>query len=370
MNAREGRLVRTPLRDLALVQIRHVRRIRYGSAKGPVARIYREVEHDFGVLAPPIVLHAAAPDAMAASWMMLRESMLVPGRVDRASKEAVAAGVSVSNTCPFCVTMHTSTLDALNPGADGRAIAEDRAEAAADESIRALGTWARTGALRPAGFDGPRPFAPEAGPELIGVAVALNYLNRMVNVFLGDKPLPPGAPAVMLGPVTRVLVGLIRGGARRVGDPGTSLELLPDAPPAPDLDWARGAPAISGAFARASAALDAAAEAVVPAAVRDLVLSELAGWDGRPLPLDSGWITRALDTLPPDQRGVGRLALLVALASYRVDNEVVAGFRRELDDDRALLETAAWAALTASREAGVRLALAAEREPNATYPTD
>jgi len=189
--------------------------------------------------------------------------------------------------------------------------------------------------------------------------VALNYLNRMVNVFLGDKPLPPGAPAAMLGPVTRVLVGLIRGAARRVEGPGASLELLPEAPPAADLGWAEGSPAISGAFARASAALDTAAEAVVPDAVRELVLSELAAWDGRPVPLASSRYTDAVNTLKESERGAGRLALLVALASYRVDDGVVAGFRRFRDDDKALLETAAWASLAASREAGVRLTRAA-----------
>lgn len=363
--SRGGRLVRASLRDLSLVQIRHVERTRYGSARGPAARIYREVERDFGILAPPIALHAPAPAAMAASWLMVRETMLVPGLVERAAKEAVAAAVSVANSCPFCVTMHTATLDSLLPGACGAAIAADRLRQVADEPIRALGTWARTGTHRPPANSGPRPFPPEQAPELVGAAVALHYLNRMVNVFLGDRPLPPGAPAAMLRPVTRVLVALLRGGAERVGEPGASLELLPDAPAPADLGWAAGAPAIAAAFARAAACLDTAAEAVVPDAVRALVRTELADWDGRPLPLDSGWITRALAAVPEGERGAGRLALLVALASYRVDDEVVAAFRCYREDDRALLETAAWAALAAAREAGTRLAASADAAANA-----
>lgn len=364
-----GGLVRKPLRNLGLLQVRHVGRVRHGAARGTVARVYREVEHDFGVLAPPVALHAPAPEVLAAVWMMLREAMLVPGRSDRAAREAVAAAVSVANACPFCVTIHSSTLDALSPAGDGASIAADRLEDAADPRLRALGTWARVGAYRPAAeaaadpADGGGPaFADEQErAELVGVAVTLHYLNRMVNVFLGEMPLPPGAPAAMLGPVTKVLIGLIRGGARRTGSPGASLDLLPEAPSAADLDWARGSLPIAGAFARATAAIEEAGRRSVPEAARELLLARLEAWDGRPPPLQSGWIDQALEPLAAAERGPGRLVLLVALASYRVDDAVIAGFREYNSADDALIGATAWASLAAARSAGIRLAAAAER---------
>lgn len=356
MAANGGRLLRAPLRDLALLQVRYVHRVRYRAARGTVARVYREVEHDFGVLAPPIVLHAPAPEVLAAAWLMLREPMLAPGSAGRAAKEAVAAAVSVANACPFCVTIHGSTLDALSPTGEGSSIAADRPQDTADPLLRALGAWARDGARPPAHRSrAPVDLDAVERAELVGVAVTLHYLNRMVNVFLGAMPMPPGAPHAMLGLVTRVLVGLIRKGAGRARPSGASLDLLPEAAAAPDLAWAQGSPEIADAFARATAAIEEAGRTALPESVRALTRAKLESWDGRPLPLDAGWIEQALDPLPAAERGAGRLALLVALASYRVDERVVEGYRDYRSDDGALIAACAWASLAAARVAGVRL---------------
>src|SRR4051794_19327548 len=104
-----GSLIRTALRR-SLDQIRYVTPVRLTSSDDTVARVYRQVEHDFGMLAPPVALHAPAPGPLAACWMMLRESLLADGRVQRATLEAVAAAVSVGNSCPYCVTVHAATL--------------------------------------------------------------------------------------------------------------------------------------------------------------------------------------------------------------------------------------------------------------------
>src|SRR5437763_1243713 len=79
------------------------------------------------------------------------------------------------------------------------------------------------------------PFPAEQGPELIGVAVLLHYLNRMVNVFLRDAPMPPGAPRFALGPVMRVLGASMRAAARHPWPAGASTDLLPAAALPPDL---------------------------------------------------------------------------------------------------------------------------------------
>ncbi|HEV2639945.1 MAG TPA: carboxymuconolactone decarboxylase family protein [Actinocrinis sp.] len=361
-----GRFVRTALRDLALVQIRHVGRVRYGPAQGRdlVGRVYREMERDFGVLAPPIALHAPAPEALAASWLMLREAMIAPGQAGRLAKEAVATAVSVGNTCPYCVTMHSSMVRSLADGADAAALAGDRAGQVADPALRAIAAWAGAAAARDGATAVPAPFPAAQAPELVGVLVVMQYLNRMVNVFLGDVPLPPGVPKLATGPVAGVLGGLIRGGADRAAQPGGSLDLLPPAgpgqgafggpgsDPGSDLAWAAGSPSVAEAFARAGAAIERGGRASVPEPVRALLLAELDAWDGRPRPLHPGWLEEPLAALAPDHRPAGRLALLTALASYRVDRGVVGAFRAGQPQDSALIELAAWAALAAARRVG------------------
>lgn len=338
-----AKLVRAGLRGLSTVQVRQVRGVPYGAADGDVARVYREVERDFGVLAPPVVLHAPAPEVLSASWLMLREVLLVPGAVPRGLKEAVCTAVSKGNECPFCITMHDSMLTDLVGYRDGT-IADPTARAAAD--------WATANAARDTGAGVLVPFPPAHAPEMVGTAVVMQYLNRMVNIFLGEVPLPPHTPATALVVVRRVLVWLIKSAARRGPRPGTSLDLLPEAPLPADLGWASGHAEIAGAYARAAAAIERGGARSVPAQVRELVLAHLSRWDGRPIGPSRAWVEDAVAALPEDHRPAGRLALLTALASYQVDQPVVDRFREGNPDDRALIELTAWASFTAARHVG------------------
>ncbi|GLW68364.1 alkyl hydroperoxide reductase AhpD [Kitasatospora phosalacinea] len=330
------RLVQAPLRGLSLLQVRHLSTVSFGAATGDTARVYRDLERDFGVLAPPVALHAPVPELLTACWAVLRETMLVGGRAPRAAKEAVAAAVSAGNRCPFCTTVHGTMLDSLS----ARPVRRRRADRDGP-STEEVTAWATRG--------GEPPFPPELLPELAGTALCLQYLNRVVNVFLGPYPLPPNAPERALGPVLRVLVGLMRGSARTAVAPGASLSLLPPAPLPPDLDWAAADPRISAALARAAAAVERTGADLVPAAVRAVVAAELDRWDGTDPGLGRAWLGAPLRELPPDERPAGELALLTALASYRVDERVVTAVRQAGAGDREVLATCAWAALRAAR---------------------
>ncbi|NUT18388.1 MAG: carboxymuconolactone decarboxylase family protein, partial [Hamadaea sp.] len=164
-------LIARSTRTGTLRQIRHVTPVAPRSARGLVAEVYHQVERDFGMLAPPISLHSPAPRALAAAWAMLRETLLAADATTRAEREAVAAAVSAANTCPYCVDVHGAALAGLTR-----------------DDMPVLSAWARSSATADPlpGTFGERPSA-----ELIGVAVAFHYLNRMVNIFLPESPLPP-----------------------------------------------------------------------------------------------------------------------------------------------------------------------------------
>ncbi|WP_158851265.1 carboxymuconolactone decarboxylase family protein [Saccharothrix deserti] len=313
-----GRLVRSALRR-SLARIRHVSPVHPSQATGRVADVYADVEADFGMLAPPIALHSPAPEPLAAAWSLLRETLIADGLVDRAAKEAVAAAVSRSNTCPYCVEVHTATLTGL--GAEAR--------------HTAIGAWAdRSGDTLP--------FPAEHLPELLGTATAFHYLNRMVNLYLDDSPLPANAPAV----ASRFLGRFMGATARSNHTPGTSLRLLPAAELPADLEWTATGPVIADSLGRVAAAFDRAGARVLPADVRDHVAAYVAAWDGEPKGISRGWAEEAIAALRPGDRPAARLALLTALASYQVDDAVIAGFHR---DDRSLVELTSWASFTAAR---------------------
>ncbi|GGU98071.1 alkyl hydroperoxide reductase AhpD [Actinomadura cremea] len=344
-------------RTRAQGQIRYVTPVPYTAAPGPVARVYAQVERDFGLLAPPVALHAAVPELLAAAWTMLRETLVASGAADRTTKEAVATAVSLANTCPYCVEVHGVTLRGLAADDAAGLIAADRIGEIADPGLRAVAEWARRtgtpeGGAPPPGFP--------AG-ELIGVAVAFQYLNRMVNVFLPDSPLPANLPDPARGLARRLAARVMRSGARTPRAPGGSAGLLPPAPPPDDLAWAAGAPDVADAFARAAAAVGEAGRRWVPGPVREVVSAALDEWDGRPPGPSRAWTDPLVRDLPDSARPAARLALLTAMASYQVDASVVDAHRRaepvrDGSRDAALIALTAWAAFAAARRTGARSA--------------
>jgi AhpD family alkylhydroperoxidase len=326
------------LGQLGLIQVRYVSPVRRGAAQGLVGSVYEQVEREFGVLAPSLVLHSPAPEVLAASWLMLRETLLVSGKVSRAAKEAVATTVSLANTCPWCTTVHSTMLSGLTEGPA--------------PELSAVTTWARDcGTEEGARLHEP-PCAVEEAPELIGTTVIFHYYNRMVNVFLTEVPLPPGAPRMALGPVMWILGRRMQPAAVRSHQAGMSLELLPAASLPRDLSWATGDPLTEDAFARGCAAIDGAGHRSVPPSVRDLVMKELGDWHGEQRGPSRAWVEGPVSGLPMADRPAGRLALLTALSSYQVDRPVVKMFRASDPDDSALVELTAWASLAAARRVG------------------
>jgi AhpD family alkylhydroperoxidase len=318
----------------SLNDTRHVRVVKRRHATGLVADVYRQVEREFGMLAPPTALHSASPPVLAASWLILRETLLAEGAADRASKEAVATGVSLANSCPYCADVHGMTLDAI-PDTPTR---------------EPLEAWARAAA-------GPPPSP--AVPELVGVAVAFHYYNRVVNVFLRESPFPSHVPESAKPRARRVLGGVLRPSGPGPA-PGASLRFLPPAPAPADLSWAAPNAVITSAFARAYAAVEAAGDRSVPSSVRDLLHHRLSTWDGSAPGLSRAWLTEAVADLPAADQSAGRLALAVALASYQVDDGLVADFRETGADDAALIELVAWSSMAAARRVSTRLAAGGE----------
>lgn len=340
-------LLRPVLGVLGLTQIRHVSAVRRGKPASPVGRVYRQMEREFGVVAPPVALHAPSPDVLAATWLLLRETMVVSGVTPRAAKEAVATAVSLGNACPYCATIHNNALAVLGISGGGTADAHIDLEALAD--------WALAG--QRSGHQSAAPFPADQTAQLVGVVVLMHYLNRMVNVFLRDVPLPPGVPELALSPVLWVLGKVMLRAARVPHPPGLALDLLPPAELTADLRWAGADASVSQALARVCATIDAAGERSVPAEVRALVAESLVSWEGGLRGISRRWVDELVTRLPAGQRAAGRLALLVSFASYQVDDKVVRGYQQAGADDRALVELCAWAAMAAARRVASLIAV-------------
>ncbi|MEU9849780.1 alkylhydroperoxidase [Streptomyces sp. NPDC047985] len=335
-------VVRAVLRG-SLRQVRYVDVIAPRRARGLVAQVYRETERDFGVLAPPVALHSPAAASLAATWLMLREVLLVDGRVSRAVKETVATEVSRANDCPYCVGVHQAVLGTLPP----------------DRTVSRIAEWAPAAGRHapgdPAG-SAPLPFTYAQAPELCGVVVTFHYINRMVSLFLADSPMPTRTPTPLRGPIMRTTALTMRPVAPGPLAPGGSLDLLPPAPLPPGLEWAQGSPPVAEAFGRAVAAVDQGAR-WVPGPVRERLRSCLDRWDGSAPGLGRSWLDEAVSALPAEDVPAARLALLTAFAPYQTLPEDVAAFRSRFPTDRELIELTSYAALTTAVRIGGRISV-------------
>ena len=360
---------RRMLSKLPARQLRYVQPV-FDPAPGTVtADVYDQVEQDLRVVIPPVLLHSPAPDVLAAYWALMRETLHAAGTVPRRDKEIVAAAVSVANICPYCADMHSIGMYDLSTEHEAEAIVRDRIDELDDDRLRRHAAWARA-AHTPDVSTGAPPFPEDHRPELVGVVVAFHYLTRMVNVFLSNFLLPPRlAPAArrrLKHGISRILAPTLR--ADR--EPGLSVPLLPDAALTGSAAWAAGSPVVAAAVARAYAAFEAAGERSVPDPVRALVGRRLAGWRGEETGLSRQWCEDLIAELPARERAAGRVALLTALASYQVDEDVIGEFRNGCPDDRVLVETAAWASFAAARRIGEWHVPAYARTPDAQSETN
>jgi AhpD family alkylhydroperoxidase len=322
-------------------------------AQGLVARVYGEVERDFALLRDPdgnspFLAHSPHPQLLAGFWSVLYETVLAPGALRRADKEAIASRVSRLNDCPFCVEAHALLSGVAGERGDRRALLQGAAEQIADPRRRALVEWAAATREPDSELLRKPPFGPEQAPEALATALCFHYVNRVVEVFQGHQGIKLG-PGPLRG-LLRALLGAFAGRAvRRDRAAGRTLTLLPEAQLPSDLGWARPAAAIAGALARFAAAVERPGGESLPEVVRGRLQSQLAAWDGADPPLHGEWVERGLEGLGPQARPAGHLALLAALAPHRIDAGAVRAFREVSPGDRELVGAVSWSALAAAR---------------------
>ncbi|MFI6904981.1 carboxymuconolactone decarboxylase family protein [Nonomuraea sp. NPDC050394] len=317
----------------------HISPVEPKAATGLVAEVYRRQAADVGLTRMPALMAlSSVPALLAATWSLLRESLMA-GPLSRTEREVVALGVSTANRCPYCVGAHTLFLHATGD----HALAETLLAGGrpAEPRQAALYAWA-TGETRD---------APDA-PELLGTALVFHFINRMVTALHTPDVLPGGLQKTRL--VRRAAGRTLARPARRLLPPGESLRLLEPphtaAPRSPDElraaapAWAHGSPAGTAYAALTEVAGQGGALLTYP----ERVAQAVTRWDGGHPPMGGSWLADALSGLPAAEVAPTRLALLAALAPYRITEGDVAAWPHT---DASLVRLLAFGAVTAVRHA-------------------
>jgi hypothetical protein len=186
----------------------------------------------------------------------------------------------------------------------------------------------------------------------------MHYINRLVNLFIGDGLIPLSSNRFgFRSLVEKVGSRYLKRRFNRVEVPGESLVFLAKSKvePPPDLAWTAGSSFISQAFQGLVEAVEGGAEESVPEAAR-IWFSELPSPIGDPtMGISRRWLDGPLEGLDKDLHPVGRLLLLTARAPYQVTDLDIEAFRGEQPEERALLQTTAWAALSSARRIAARV---------------
>jgi AhpD family alkylhydroperoxidase len=332
--------------------IHYITPVKDSEAQGLVGAVYRQMKHDFGMLAEPYILHSPEPELLAGAWALGRESAM-PGAVPQHVKEAVAAAVSRTNTCPYCVEAH----ELLFVASGTQEVPDlDHPDTISDPRTRAIVEWALATRTPSSPILLDPPFSAGEAPELLARVVVFEYFNRMVKVLL-DRSLLADAPLVRLPWIRRlmrpVVLALLSRAVKRNTAAGASLEFLSNDADLPhELRWAKSHPVLGRAMSAFHHTTAELGEHVLPEDARSLVRGRVSVWQGEDMGLSRRWAQDAVADLDPSTRPAARLALLTALASHQVDESVVDAFRQRAPEDRQLLALLSWASWLAAVRVG------------------
>lgn len=306
-------------------------------ATGLAADVYAQLSADFMGPLPTFTALSPAPDLLAATWALMRESLLA-GEAPRVDKEVVATAVSRGNRCRFCIDAHVMLMHALGE--------HDLAELLAgggvpgDPHLAALVDWA-VASRTPRQTGRPCPAANPA--EYLGTALAFHFINRVVSALLTENLLPGNLQRSSL---VRNLGGRAYArAARREREPGRSLPLLADIPAGSPPAWAGSSP-VGVAYAALRAAAGRGAELLGDEA-RGLLAHTVDVLDGAHPDRPADWAWSLVTGLPTVDRIGARIALLAAFSPAAIAPGDVALWRLTRPADADLIRLVAFGAVTA-----------------------
>jgi AhpD family alkylhydroperoxidase len=308
---------------LSLKTMRYVESVPRKKAKGLVADTYHQIQSDFFINGS-LTSRSKVPSLLAAIWAAGREIILVDNKLDRTTKEALAATISGINECPYCGDMLVSLVYAGEQKEAAMQIFTNREDEIADPKLRDRLTWVKNAVTTGAAKLNHIPFAIDELPEAIGTIMAMSDINRFSHVVMAGSPVsePFGVAKIKAWALRRFGDELKETHSDSL-EPGKALELLEKAELPVDLHWAKGNSLVADTIARWASTVERESSNVIPEDVKNLVHRQLAAWNGEPVPLSRSWVDQEIEGLNNQDKPIARLALILAKASFQIDETII-----------------------------------------------
>lgn len=325
------------------------------SARGLAKEVLRQSERDFFVNGT-ITSHAAAPSLMAGMWVGGREIALTNDHLPAWLKKAMGAALSEVNRCPYCEDMLLSLTHGARENGVAVSLRNNTLGSIEDDLTRERLEWTKGSISRDAEVLRHPPFTQEELPEAVGTLIVFNYTNKISDFTMDGSPVP----SAVRGGALRLFGLELRESSELDLEHGASLHLLPEASLPEEFEWAKSNCLVADSLARWNQVVEVEIDKVLSEEAQQLIRDRLRDWDGGPAPLSRKWVDEEVNPLEGKEREFARLVLLVAKASYQIDDGIL-GKATELGLSEAdLVRLGSWGAFLGAKTAANWAARAAE----------
>lgn len=323
-------------------------------AEDKVKEIYKELKNDMGDVVEPISLHAVNPDLLEGIWNILREVVVVNGKMTRIQKEAIGASVSEANRCNYCVDAHTIMLIGLKDKVTADAIVKRSPSIIDDTYLRNLVKWSlETRNFKSVIIKFP-PFPENTAPEAIGTAVFFHYLNRMVSAFLGPTILPvninflKGAMKKMAG---KMFSGVLARDKQHKKFSEQDFGDIND-----KIAWTTSNSQVNHVFGKYYVLLNELAQKYVPQSVQNFIRQQIEDWDGADQ-FQTKEIDPLLGSVPEKDQDLARVLYVQCFSPHKINASHISKLNNYFGEniEEAILISFAWASFETSLYIGQNL---------------
>lgn len=344
------RFIRYRLFDfLSKTTMRYVEAAPRGKANPLAEEVYRQINRDFFVNGS-LTSRSKVTNIFAATWMAGRETIIVDDKLDRITKEAIAATLSSVNDCPYCGDMLVSLVHAGDKHDSASAIFEGRQDDIEDSRMRELLNWVLEAATPGSPFPSNVPFTEEEMPEVLGSMMAMADINAFSHVVMDGSPVSaPLGSDKLKAIVLRIFATELGPTQAAEVPPGEGLKLVPAATLPEDMQWATGNPRIADAIGRWIAAVNREVSSAVSGKTIEFVESTLNAWDGAPPPMSRAWVEKDMIHAPEKEQHIIRLALVMSKAKYQLDDELIEQVLNDCPDQETFIRILAWCSNLSAR---------------------
>ena len=332
--------------------IKHIKYVDKTEATGKLKEIYNHIKLNFGLLAEPFILHSLNEELTAGVWATLYETVLIENNVKRSIKETIATCISEVNKCNYCVDAHSimilGTENKLQHNI--QFVKDGKSELKTKEDKFIL--WALNNLNLGNEIILTPPFNKSEIPEIIGTAVLFHYINRMVNIFAIDTPLP----TLKFKNLVKYLASnfIFKKAIKKTKVKGDSLRFIGVSKNYGSFEWANGIPEIQNAFRHFKYHTEINIEKVLSSELIAELIKQGSNLNLLRPTFGNKYLSDFLERIKSSEKQIAEFCFLTMFGTYKIQEKQINALKQTLTD-KEILKIAAYVSLLISENIGNKL---------------